>query len=134
MSPPLAPSSRLAATITSSNGAWSGAGTLNVNVASGTFTINASLGTNFTGTILLNDASVGTFRFNSGGSASGAQVCTGSQVATFDLGTNSGTLLNRNGGGSSFGTYFLGALAGSGAEQFRQGQREFQQCQHVSNR
>ncbi len=94
------------------SGAWSGTGTLNLSLGSSTFTINASLDTNFTGTILLNDASVGTFRFNSGGSASGAQVCTGSPVATFDLGNSSSTLLNRNGGGSSFGTYFLGALAG----------------------
>jgi hypothetical protein len=67
--------------------------------------------TNFTGTILLTDNSLGTFRFNSGGNSSGAQVCTGSPTATFDLGNSFVTLLNRNGGGTN-GIYYLGALAG----------------------
>ncbi len=94
-------------------GAWSGAGTLNVNVASGGyFTINKNMTTNFTGTILLTADSAGTFRFNGGGNATSQQQSSGSATATFDLGNSSVTLLNRNGGGDAYGTYYLGALAG----------------------
>ncbi len=59
-------------------GAWSGNGTLNLGVASGTFTINANMTTNFTGTILFTDASAGTFRFNSGGNGTSTQQSSGS--------------------------------------------------------
>jgi fibronectin-binding autotransporter adhesin len=92
--------------------AWSGSGTLNVRATGGTFTLNADMTTNFTGTIRLTDDSAGTFRFNSGGNSTGPQQCDGSTTATFDLGNSFATLLNRNGGGTNFGTYFLGALAG----------------------
>ena len=94
------------------DGPWSGAGTLNLNIASGTFTIDGNMTTNFTGTVLVSDSSAGTFRLNAGGGSSGAQQATGSPTATFDLGNSTITLLNRNGGGTSFGTYYLGALAG----------------------
>ena len=94
-------------------GAWAGSGTLSVNIPSilGYCTLNHDMTTNFTGTILLTDTSLGAFRFNSGGNSSGAQVCTGSPTATFDLGNSFATLLNRNGGGTN-GVYYLGALAG----------------------
>jgi len=94
-------------------GDWTGAGTLNLNIASssGNCTLNGNL-TGFTGTILLTANSAGTFRFNSGGNSSGAQQCVGSPSATFDLGQSTAALVNRNGGGSNFGTYYLGALAG----------------------
>jgi autotransporter-associated beta strand protein len=93
---------------------WSGAGTLNVRVANSAAycTLDADMTTNFTGTIRLTDDSTGTFRFNAGGSSSAAQQCVGSPTATFDLGNSSVPLLNRNGGGASYGTYYLGALAG----------------------
>ncbi|HTY88268.1 MAG TPA: autotransporter-associated beta strand repeat-containing protein [Candidatus Acidoferrum sp.] len=93
-------------------GAWSGSGTLTVQAVSGYFTLNANMTTNFTGTIRLTDDSAAQFRFNAGGSSSGPQQCTGSPTATFDLGNSSVILLNRNGGGSSNGNYYLGALAG----------------------
>jgi autotransporter-associated beta strand protein len=76
--------------------------------------------TNFTGTILLTDDSGGTFRFNGGGSSSSQQQSSGSATATFDLGNSSVTLLNRNGGGDAYGTYYLGALAG-GSSTFVKG-------------
>jgi autotransporter-associated beta strand protein len=93
-------------------GPWSGGATLNLSIATnGTFTINHDMTTNFTGTIALAN-SAGTFRFNGGGSSSGAQQSVGSPAATFDLGTGYATLLNRNGGGALYGLYFLGGLAG----------------------
>ena len=92
--------------------AWSGSGTLNVRATGGTFTLNADMTTNFTGTIRLTDDSGAVFRFNSGGNASGAQQCNGSPTATFDLGQGTVALVNRNGGGTNFGIYYLGALAG----------------------
>ena len=92
-------------------GPWSGAGTMSISIASGgTFTVNGNMTTNFVGAITLGN-SAGTFRFNGGGSSSGAQQSTGSPTVTFDLGTNTATLLNRNGGGTSYGTYYLGGLA-----------------------
>jgi fibronectin-binding autotransporter adhesin len=96
-------------------GAWSGAGTLNLDVGSGTFTINGAIGTSFTGTILVTDDSTGTFRFNAGGS----DPCTGSPSATFDLGNGSVVMVNRN--GSTYGTvnYYLGALAGGSTTTLR---------------
>jgi autotransporter-associated beta strand protein len=89
-------------------GPWSGAGTLNLSVASGTFSIGADMTTNFTGTILLTTNSTGTFRFNTGGS----DPSKGSTLVTFDLGNSSASLVNRN--GSTYGTtvYYLGGLAG----------------------
>ena len=51
-------------------------------------------------------------RFNSGGNSSGAQQCVGSLTTTFDLGQSGAILVNRNGGGTNFGTDYLGALAG----------------------
>lgn len=90
-------------------GPWSGSGTLNLSIATnGTFTINKDMTTSFTGTIALGNSD-GFFRFNAGGSSSGAQQSTGSPAATFDLGTGYATLLNRNGGNT---TYYLGGLAG----------------------
>ena len=90
-------------------GPWSGSATLNLSIATnGTFTINHDMTTNFTGTIALGN-SAGFFRFNAGGNSSGAQQSTGSPTATFDLGTGYATLLNRNGGNTS---YYLGGLAG----------------------
>jgi autotransporter-associated beta strand protein len=90
-------------------GPWSGAGTLNLSIATnGTFTINQDMTTNFTGSIALGNSD-GFFRFNAGGNSSGAQQSTGSPTATFDLGTGYATLLNRNGGNT---TYYLGGLAG----------------------
>jgi autotransporter-associated beta strand protein len=91
---------------------WSGTGTLNLSIASGTFTINANMTPSFTGAIRVSDASAGTLRFNGGGNGSGAQQSTGSATATFDLGNSTATLLNRNGGAAAFGIYSLGALAG----------------------
>jgi autotransporter-associated beta strand protein len=103
-------------------GAWSGSGTLNLNITNsvGICTLNHDITTNFTGTILLTDNSLGTFRFNSGGGSSGAQVCTGSPTATFDLGNSFVTLVNRNGGGTN-GIYYLGALAGGTNTMLRGG-------------
>ena len=97
---------------TGGDGGFSGTGTLNIDIpnASAYCTINAHMD-NFAGTIHVTDDSLGTFRFDSGGSSSSAQECTGSTNATFDLGNSFVTLLNRNGGGASYGTYYLGALA-----------------------
>jgi len=98
---------------TGGDGGFSGTGTLNIDIpnAAGYCTINAHMD-NFAGTIHVTDDSLGTFRFDSGGSSSSAQECTGGTNATFDLGNSFVTLLNRNGGGASYGTYYLGALAG----------------------
>jgi fibronectin-binding autotransporter adhesin len=94
-------------------GGFSGTGTLNIDVptTNGLCTINAHM-ENFAGTIHLTDDSLGTLRFNSGGSSSSAQECTGGTNATFDLGNGAVSLVNRNGGGASFGNYDLGALVG----------------------
>jgi autotransporter-associated beta strand protein len=91
---------------------WSGAANLNVELGSGTFTINANMTTNFTGTIVVSDSSSGFFRFNAGGNGSSTQQSSGSAAAAFDLGNSTVTLLNRNGGAAAFGIYNLGALAG----------------------
>lgn len=80
------------------SGTWSGSATatLNINVASGTFTIGGNM-TGFPGTVALGN-SAGFFRFN--GSS-------GSANTAFDLGTGTATLNNRNGV-----TVTLGALSG----------------------
>jgi len=93
------------------SGGWAGAGTLNVSVTNAACycTLNGAMTTNFTGTIRLTDDSAGFFRFNSGGSASGAQQCLGTPTATFDLGNGTAIFINRNGGNTN---YDLGALAG----------------------
>lgn len=97
---------------------WTGSSTLNVNVNSGGFfTFNSEI-PNFTGTLAFG-TSAGLFRFNSGGNANGAQQATGSTNILFDLGTSTLALINRNGGGASFGNYFLGGLAGGPATQVR---------------
>ncbi len=95
-------------------GAWSGAGTLNLDIASGYLTINGNI-TNFTGAIVVSDTSAGIFRFNAGGS----DPCIGSPYATFDLGNGSMAMVNRN--GSTYGTtnYFLGGLAGGSTTTLR---------------
>lgn len=89
-------------------GGLSGSSNLNISIpnSAGYCTFNASIAA-FSGTIELG-SSVGIFRFNSGGS----DYCTGSTNVTFDLGSGSVTMANRN--GSTYGTtnYYLGALAG----------------------
>lgn len=100
-------------------GPWSGAGLLNLDIASGTFTINGNMTTNFTGTILMSASSAGFFRLNGGGNGNGAQQTTGSTQATFDLGNSTVTLLNRNGGAAAFGVYNLGALSGGSGTTIR---------------
>jgi autotransporter-associated beta strand protein len=94
-------------------GAWTGSGTLSLSVsnADGICTLNHDI-SGFAGTLLLTDGSVGALRFNSGGSSSGAQECVGSPSATFNLGNGGVFVYNRNGGGASFGVYYLGALVG----------------------
>jgi fibronectin-binding autotransporter adhesin len=90
-------------------GPWSGSSTLTVDMSGGgTFTIAGDITTNFTGTILLTDTSLGTFRFNSGGS----DPCTGSTNVLFDLGNSTVTFLNRNGNVYGTTNYYLGALSG----------------------
>ena len=83
----------------------SGNGTLTFSgLSSGrTFTFAASM-SGFTGTVDLG-ANNGAFRFNSGG----GNYATGNAGATFNLGTGTGSLNNRNGGNL---TYNLGALIG----------------------
>ena len=93
-------------------GPWFGAATLNLNIASGTFTINADMGTNYTGTILVTSNSTANFRFNGGG----GNPATGSDFATFDLGNSSAALINRNGAGV---VYHLGGLGGAANTQLR---------------
>jgi autotransporter-associated beta strand protein len=88
------------------NGAWIGsaAATLNIS-ASGSpavFTVNGNMN-NFLGTVSMGNSS-GTFRFNSGG----GNAAFGSPNTTYDLGTGTAWLVNRNGGM----TVLLGALAG----------------------
>ena len=80
------------------SGTWSGSATatLNISMASGTFTIGGNM-TGFPGTVALGN-SAGFFRFN--GSS-------GSANTAFDLGTGTVTLNNRNGV-----TVTLGALSG----------------------
>jgi autotransporter-associated beta strand protein len=96
---------------------WTGNNILNANVNSGGFfTFNSPIG--FTGTLQLGN-SAGLFRFNSGGNATGPQQCSGSALIAFDVGTNTAAVVNRNGGGISFGTYFLGALSGGPNTQLR---------------
>jgi fibronectin-binding autotransporter adhesin len=93
---------------------WSGTDILNVNInTGGVFTFNADIPPAFAGTVALG-SSAGLLRFNAGGNSAGAQQCTGSSNVVFDLGSGTAALVNRNGGGVSFGTYFLGGLAGSG--------------------
>lgn len=98
---------------------WSGSANLNVDLGSGTFTINANMTTNFTGGIIVSDTSTGFFRFNAGGNGSGAQQSSASATASFDLGNSTATLLNRNGGAAAFGIYNLGALAGGAGTTLR---------------
>ncbi len=78
------------------SGAWSGPGTLNLGIASGTFTISGDI-SGFPGTVALGN-SAGTLRFYGS---------TGSAATAFDLGTGTATLNNRNGV-----TITLGALSG----------------------
>ena len=80
------------------SGAWTGssAATLNINIPSGTFTIGGNI-TGYPGKVALGSSS-GTFRFH--GSS-------GSPNTSFDLGTGTSTLNNRNGI-----TVTLGALSG----------------------
>ena len=78
------------------SGAWSGTNTLNVSMASGTFTLGGDMN-NFFGTVALG-SSAGYFRFYGS---------TGSANTTFDLGNGTVTLNNRNGV-----TVTLGALTG----------------------
>ncbi|HXT12196.1 MAG TPA: autotransporter-associated beta strand repeat-containing protein [Candidatus Angelobacter sp.] len=96
------------------SGGWTGDGTINIDIqdSGGTLSLNHDITSNFGGTMRLTDASTGTLRFNSGGNATSAQQCTGSPTVTFDLGNGSASLINRNGGGTSFGNYDLGALMG----------------------
>jgi autotransporter-associated beta strand protein len=98
-----------------SDGVWSGSGVVLVNNRYNPYTVNGDLNP-FTGTVLLTTASTSTtnvFRFNSGGGNS----MVGSTNATFDLGTNNGTILTcRNSG-----TMNLGALQG-GSGTILQGQ------------
>lgn len=84
------------------SGPWSGTNTtLTVSISgSGTFTVNGNMN-NFFGTVFLTN-STGFFRFNSSGN-----VAFGSANTTYDLGTGSATLNNRNGT-----TITLGALTG----------------------
>jgi autotransporter-associated beta strand protein len=86
------------------SGAWSGAAaaTLNITINSSTFTVNGSM-VNFPGTVALGN-SAGSFRFNSGG----GNVAFGSLNTTYNLGTGTAWLVNRNGGI----TVALGALSG----------------------
>ena len=93
-------------------GAWTSPAnvTLNVTIASGTFTVDGVM-TNFSGTVELG-SSAGTFRFNSGG----GNTCFGSPTATIDLGTGSASLQARNAG-----TMNIGALEG-GSGTFVKGQ------------
>jgi autotransporter-associated beta strand protein len=86
------------------NGVWSGSG---VVLVSNTviYTVNGSLDP-FTGTILLVSPNGSQFRFNSGG----GNTMFGSTNATFDLGTGSASLTDRN--GDSGGQMNLGALQG----------------------
>jgi autotransporter-associated beta strand protein len=86
-----------------SSGAWSGGGTVtfsNINP----FVFNGSL-TNFSGTISFGATSA-SYRFNN---STNSNPCTGSALATFDLGSGSSTLSNLNGAAL---TYNLGGLAG----------------------
>ncbi|MBW8865262.1 MAG: autotransporter-associated beta strand repeat-containing protein [Verrucomicrobia bacterium] len=93
-------------------GVWSGSGTLNANVnAGGFFTINSAISPNFTGTLAMG-TSGGLLRFNGGGGS----PCLGSDYCTFDLGTSTNALVNRNGGGL---VYSLGGLAGGSGTQLR---------------
>jgi fibronectin-binding autotransporter adhesin len=78
------------------SGAWSGTNTLNLSVATGTFTLGGNMN-NFFGTVALG-SSAGYFRFYGS---------TGSTNTTFDLGNGTVTLNNRNGV-----TVTLGALTG----------------------
>jgi fibronectin-binding autotransporter adhesin len=104
-------------------GAWSGSGTLNLDIPSVGcyFSLNSPITSTFTGTIRMTDDSAGIFRLNSGGTATGAQECTGSTNATFDLGNSSAVLINRNGGGLTYGNYYFGALQGVGTNSVVKG-------------
>ena len=92
-------------------GAWTGSDTLNLTM-SGTFSINGPMTTNFTGAIHLSDSSTGILRFNTGGNGNGSQQSSASATASFDLGNSTVTLLNRNGGATTFGIYDLGEVSG----------------------
>jgi autotransporter-associated beta strand protein len=84
-----------------SEGKWTGSGDVVIS-NSFIYTVNGNLD-GMTGTIHLATPGSALFRFNSGGGNS----CLGSTNATFDLGTNSAQLTDRNGGVMS-----LGGLAG----------------------
>ena len=79
------------------SGTWSGAGTVNLAIGNNTFSLTGNTGA-FGGTFALG-ASTGFFRFNG---------ALGSAAATFDLGTATADLINRNGNA----TFDLGALSG----------------------
>ena len=83
-------------------GGISGNSMLSIIVTAGQFTVTGLM-TNFTGTLYLG-ASTATFRLNQ------TTTIAGSPAATFDLGTNTGTLLYRGFTGGY--TCYFGALAG----------------------
>ena len=91
------------------SGAWTGAAnlTLSVSIPSGIFTVAGSM-TNFPGTIAISGN--GTFRWNGN-----ANTTSGSPTTSYDLGTGSASMINRNGA-----TIALGALSG-GAGTFLSG-------------
>jgi autotransporter-associated beta strand protein len=92
------------------DGAWAGSGTvtfINQDPNARTFTIGGRGSMNaFTGTLAMT-TNTGFFRLNDGG-ATGSGPNFGNALATFDLGTGSATLLQRNGGTVNY----LGALIG----------------------
>jgi len=102
------------------SGSWTGNQTINVTVDSGGyFTLDHDI-SSFAGIISMG-MSTGNFRLNAGGNGSGAQQCTGSALAAFDLGTGSVVLYNRNGGGgaNTYGIYKLGRLSGGSSTQLK---------------
>jgi fibronectin-binding autotransporter adhesin len=100
------------------SGSWTGNQTINVTVDSGGyFTLDHDI-SSFAGTISMG-TSAGNFRLNAGGNGSGAQNCTGSASAAFDLGTGSVVLYNRNGGTNTYGIYNLGRLSGGSGTQLK---------------
>ena len=85
------------------DGLLAGAGTVTISNPN-QFTFNGPL-TNFSGMLSFGTSS-GYFQINN---STNSNPCTGSPLATFDLGTGSATVSNLNGAGI---TYDLGALAG----------------------
>jgi len=99
-----------------STGNWTGGGIIVINNTFNPYTVNGDLD-GVTGTISLNGITNSgvAFRFNSGG----GNTCTGSTNATFDLGTGTGELTDRNGGIMNLGALMGGintALVGQDAD------------------